>query len=103
VLLNSDGGRLKVERLDADGKLCKIDNIVSAFSRLRKETKIKKQLKLIRKTSATLLKSGKNFSGVDAIFLGHSPRSVADRHYAQVPQALFDEAVKWLGVQYGVK
>ena len=103
VLVNSDGGRLKVEMLDANGKLCKIDNVASAFSRLRRAAKIKKPLKLIRKTSATLLKSGKQFPGVEVVFLGHSPRSVADRHYAQVPQALLDNAIEWLGKQYGVK
>ena len=102
VLVNDAGGHLKVESLDANGKLCKIDNIVSAFSRLKREVGIKKPLKLIRKTSATLLKSGKQFSGVEAVFLGHAPRSVADRHYAQVPQVLLDAAIKWLGKQYGV-
>ena len=101
-MVNDAGGHLKVESLDANGKLCKIDNIVSAFSRLKREVGIKKPLKLIRKTSATLLKSGKQFSGVEAVFLGHAPRSVADRHYAQVPQALLDAALKWLGKLYGV-
>jgi hypothetical protein len=103
VLVNSEGGTLKVENLDAGGKLSKIDNVVSAFSRLKRRVKITKPLKLIRKTSATLLKSDKKFPGVEVVFLGHSPRSVADRHYAQVPQALLDEAIKWLGKQYGVK
>lgn len=103
VLVNSEGGTLKVENLDAGGKLSKIDNVVSAFSRLKRRVKIKKPLKLIRKTSATLLKSDKKFPGVEVVFLGHSPRSIADRHYAQVPQALLDEAIKWLGKQYGVK
>lgn len=103
VLVNQDGGPLKVEALDAAGKLLKIDNVASAFSRLRRLTEINKPLKLFRKTSATLLRSAKEYSGVEVLFLGHSPRSVSDRHYAQPPQALLDEAVTWLGKQYGIK
>jgi hypothetical protein len=34
-------------------------------------------------------------------FLGHSPRTVADRHYVVPPQELLDEAVTWLGRQLG--
>lgn len=103
VLTNDDGGPLKVEVLDSTGKLQKIDNVASAFARLRRKVGIPKPLKLFRKTSATLLKSSKQFSGVETLFLGHSPRTVSDRHYSQAPQALLDEALVWLGKQYGIK
>lgn len=103
VLLNAAGGRLKVEELDADGRLRKIDNISTAFNRLKRLVKLTKPLKTFRKTSATLLRGEKGFTGVEDLFLGHAPRSIADRHYAQVPQALLDEAIAWLGGQYGVK
>jgi hypothetical protein len=35
-------------------------------------------------------------------FLGHSAKSIADRHYAAESQALLAEAVEWLGREYGV-
>lgn len=27
---------------------------------------------------------------------------MADKHYAKVPQDLFDEAIRWLGNEYGL-
>ena len=103
VFLNETGGHLKVEKLDHAWKLKNIDNITSAFNRLKRLTKIKKPLKLFRKTSASLLRGKQDFSGVEILFLGHAPRTIADRHYAQAPQLLLDNAIKWLGTQYGVK
>lgn len=103
VLTNTGGGRLKVEELDGQGKLRKIDNVSTAFNRLKRAAKISMPLKAFRKTSATLLRGEKGFNGVEDLFLGHAPRTMSDRHYAQVPQALLDEAVAWLGKQYGVK
>jgi hypothetical protein len=35
------------------------------------------------------------------LFLGHSPKTTAEKHYIKVPQDLFDDAVRWLGKQYG--
>lgn len=103
VLTNAGGGRLKVEKLDGNGKLLKIDNVSSAFNRLKRATKISKPLKAFRKTSATLLRGERLFTGVENLFLGHSPRTMSDRHYAQVPQALLDEAIAWLGKQFGTE
>jgi integrase len=100
VLLNADGGPLKVEVLSTDNKLQKIDNIASAFNRLRRATKITKPSKLFRKTSASFLRSNKEFAGVEVLFLGHAPASTSDRHYTLAPQKLLDEAVAWLGTQY---
>lgn len=100
VLVNHDGGPLKVETLDDSGKLKKIDNVASAFARLKRSTGVKKPLKYFRKTSANLLKSNKEFRGLEALFLGHSPATVEERHYTQAPQQLLNEAIMWLGTQY---
>jgi len=102
ALTNEHGGPLKVEALGAGGKLEKIDNVASAFARLRRKTKIAKPPKLLRKTSASLLKSNKEFAGIEVLFLGHAPDTIADRHYAQAPQQTLDEAIVWLGEQYRV-
>jgi len=103
VLLNRKGAPLKVERLDENGKLQKIDNIASDYNRLRKRTGIKKPLKYFRKTSSTLIKSNKDYRGLEGLFLGHAPATVEERHYTQAPQKLLDEAIIWLGHQYGVE
>ena len=62
-----------MERIDDEGKLKKIDNVASAFARLKRKNGIRKPLKYFRKTSATLLKSNKDYRGLDVLFLGHAP------------------------------
>jgi integrase len=55
----------------------------------------------VRKMAATLLGSHPAHGRYVQHFLGHSPGSIADRHYARIDQAAFDEAVTWLGRQLG--
>ena len=92
-----------MERIDDEGELKKIDNVASAFARLKRKTGIKKSPKYLRKTSATLLKSNKDYRGLDVLFLGHAPATVAERHYTQAPQQLLNDALAWLGQQYGIE
>lgn len=86
---------------ESDGKLSKADGIASCYAHLKEKTKIKAPLKLIRKTSASLIESHKEYGRYKSHFLGHSPRSIADKHYAAPSVPLFDEIVNWLGQQYG--
>lgn len=102
ALLNQGGGHLKVERLDENGKYYKVDNIATAYNRLKCAQKIDKPLKFLRRTSATLLKSASEWRGLETLYLGHSPRSIEERHYTQAPQELLSDAIKWLGKQYGI-
>jgi hypothetical protein len=103
VLLNDNGGPLKIDKLcEGDDSQKKIDNVASAYSRLRRQTKIAKPLKVFRKTSSTLIRGNKNYATLADMFLGLAPTSIADRHYAGVPQAMLDEAILWLGEQYGI-
>lgn len=74
----------------------------SAYFRLRHELGIDKPLKLFRKTSASLLKSNPKYSELDQLFLGLSPRAVADRHYSQPPMQLLCEGTRWLAEVYGI-
>ena len=102
VLLNANGSPIWTEKNEDGGKFRKSDNIKSAFDRLRKKTGINKPPKSLKKTSATLLRNNKDFSGLESLFLGHAPRSMADKHYAGVPRELLDQAVTWLGQEYGL-
>lgn len=103
VLVNKDGGPLKFEVTSSDGKLSKTDNIASAYSRLKRRVKIDKPLKYLRKTSASLLKSNNDFRGLEGLFLGHAPATMEERHYTQAPQEILNQAIVWLGSQYGIK
>jgi hypothetical protein len=58
--------------------------------------------KLLRKTSATMLGSHANYGRYAHYFLGHKANNVADAHYVRPSQVQFDEAVAWLGEQYGI-
>ena len=102
VLLNKNGEPLRTEKLTADGKYKKTDNIKNSMDRLKKKLGIKIPLKALKKTSASLLRNSERFSGLESLFLGHSPRSMAHQHYAQVPQDLLDAGIQWLGEQYGI-
>ncbi|HEY1067804.1 MAG TPA: hypothetical protein VGE52_16900, partial [Pirellulales bacterium] len=99
VLVNRDGGPLKFEELRGK-KLVKIDNVNSAYDRLRRRLKFTKPLKALKKTSASLIRDHKNYTSLESLFLGHASRSVAHRHYAKEPQTLLDDAIAWLGRQY---
>jgi integrase len=110
VLLNADGGQLQTERFNEDGKYMKSDNIQTAYFRLCSGKELRKKLpkksikplKMLRKTSPSHLENSK-YASCARWFLGHAPRSVADRNYIAPPQDYFDEAIKWLGRQYGIK
>jgi integrase len=60
----------------------------------------KRPLKLLRKTSATLLADHRSYKNYVPVYLGHVPTTMADRHYAKYSQREFDEAIEWLRQQY---
>lgn len=50
-------------------------------------------------SAASLIRSGKKFSGIEGLLLRHAPDTDTDRHYVQAPQQTLDEAIAWLGRQ----
>jgi integrase len=97
ALLTRDGKRLVRQDL-CEGKIKLCDCIRQAWSYLNPS----KPPKHLRKTSATLLGSNKLYAGVAGLFLGHSPKSIADRHYVAPAQETLFEGLAWLGSIYGV-
>jgi integrase len=98
VLSNNAGKPLC--RWEANGRR---NAVQKSWENLQEHTGVKKPLKLLRKTSASTLAKHHTYGQFARLFLGHAPATVAERHYVAVPQQLFDEAVKWLATQYGVK
>lgn len=96
VLVNERGGSLKREELKADGKLAKVCNISTACKRLMTKTKIKRPIKLLRKTAASMLGKHKEHSHYAQHYLGHSPRTVAEKHYVRPSDEQFAKALAWL-------
>jgi len=100
VLLNENGGTILWDEVTESGKYRKNDNVKSAFDRLRRKTDIKKPLKSLKKTSATLIRGNPKYTSLESLFLGHSGKTIAHRHYAQPPQDLLDQAIGWLATEY---
>ena len=63
-----------------------------------------KQLKFLRKTGSTKIKSNREFMALDSLYLGHSWATVADKHYNAFDGQTYsplDEAIDWLGSEFG--
>jgi integrase len=105
VFLNKDGKPLKSDYIKTNGRRAQNDAIKNAFFRLTKRKDMMNalqgvSLKQLRASAASLLGSHPEFQRYAQHFLGHSPRSVADKHYVTPSQQQFDNAIKWLGEQY---
>jgi integrase len=100
--LLTESGRPWVRTEIQDGELIKADNIASNYVHLKKKLKgFRKPLKQLRKTAASLLEKHPDHSRYGWLFLGHSPRTVKDKHYVHPDQGRVDAAVLWLGQQLG--
>jgi integrase len=102
LLLNSNGEQLWRSWIGDDGKAKVVDNIASKYKRLVKDAD-RPTLKQLRKTSSNLLFNNKQFKNLHTLFLGHSPRTVAEINYVDPDDDTLDEAIEWLGEQYGIK
>ena len=100
VLTNENGEPLKIDGRRGD-RYFKNDNIASAFNRLRAKMGVQATPKQLRKAAATKLASHPEHSRYVPHFLGHSPRTIADKHYVKPSRPQFDKAIKWLAEQYG--
>jgi len=101
VLTSSTGSPLWTREIK-DGKRVKSDLVAQQWRRGRgpdNYTKPPLNLSDLRKVSATIIGGHKDYRELRHLFLGHSPKSIADRHYAAVPQQLFDECIDWLRTQ----
>jgi integrase len=103
---SGDGGQIAYTKIDpVTYKGCDVDLIDKAYRAHCRDSKIAKKnirsLKQIRATSATLIGHHKDFARYSQYFLGHAPRSVAEKFYIKPSQDQFDECVCWLGKHYG--
>jgi hypothetical protein len=75
-----------------EGKEHKKDLISKEWRKL----KLPIPAKAFRSIAATLIESNREYGSRVVYFLGHSPRTIRDRHYVAYDQALFDELLDWL-------
>jgi integrase len=103
VLLTESGKPWVRDWIGDDGKRKKTDSIKSNYVHVQRRLRFTKSMKLIRKTSATLIDRHETYGRLNDFFLGHAPRSVSEQNYnnREGPFELFDQAIAWLGQQYG--
>ncbi len=78
------------------------DSVHLAFQRLLTNLKLKtRPLLLFKKTSATLIEREFDLDRAQ-LFLGHAPRTIAEKHYIAGDDHRLDEPLLWLGKQYGL-
>jgi hypothetical protein len=99
--LLTTGKRLVEEWLDPDEKKLKSNDAVTmCYQRLQKKTGVRSPLGSIRKRSASLLESLKVYARFRDVFLGHAPKDLGEKHYAETAREMFDEAIRWLEGAY---
>lgn len=103
ALTNEDGGPLQRKWIDDAGKAHKTCNITSAVKRAIGRLGLDLSIAQLRKTSADLLYNHPTYRPWYQLFLGHSPRTVGEIYYARPNDATLDDAIQWLGTQYGIK
>jgi integrase len=107
VLLTESGQAYVRSTSREDSRARRADGITSRWAHLKKRLRKKRPgfsrtLKGIRATASTLLEGHETYGRFTQLFLGHAPRSIAEKHYVVPSQDLFDEAVRWLGEQLGL-
>lgn len=100
ALVTANGKPLVQETWRTDGSVRKNDTTHSAWVRLQQASGIEKPHKLLRKTGATLLNQHEGFARFVSLYLAHSPRGMAEQHYAQADQAGFQKSLEWLREQF---
>jgi hypothetical protein len=110
ALTNRAGGPLCVSKLVVENE--KTREVVWCSLRRRyhnmknaKPQFPKKQMKYLRKTGSSKLRSDRRFLSLDTVYLGHSWATIADKHYYAFdgqPYQPLDEAIEWLGQEFGI-
>ena len=110
ALTNRNGGPLCVSKLVAENGVTRESVWCSLRRRYGNMKNAKpnmpnKQLKYLRKTGSSKLRSDRRFLSLDSLYLGHSWVTIADKHYNTFdgqPYPPLDEAIEWLGEQFRI-
>jgi integrase len=101
LVLRTKSGQPWITKRQTNGVFNRSDNTKSVYRHLQEFTSTDKPIKLLRKTSSSLLDTHKDYGRYAGYFLAHSPTTVRDKSYVKPSQDQFDLAVAWLGSQYG--
>jgi integrase len=101
LVLRTKSGQPWLTKRLTEGKFNRTDNTKSVYRHLQSQSGISKPIKLLRKTSASLLDTHPSYGRYAGYFLAHSPTTIRDKSYVTPSQDQFDAALAWLGAQYG--
>jgi hypothetical protein len=101
LVLRTKSGQPWLTKRQTEGKFNRTDNTKSVYRHLQFRSGIPKPIKLLRKTSASLLDTHPSYGRYAGYFLAHSPMTIRDKSYVAPSQDQFDAALAWLGAQYG--
>jgi len=99
ALLHPDGLQWIVSET-IDGACVHRDRVSRALTKVAKTCGVQKQIRKLRNTSASTLGSHTQFKFYTQYFLGHSPKSMAEKYYLTPNNAEFFLALAWLREQY---
>lgn len=95
ALTSMDNTPLWEQRMGDKDDTAKKDMVAQQFKR----AECGLTLKAFRKIGATLIEGHATYGRYVSHYLGHSPKTVADKHYAAPSAALFDKVMTWLRSQ----
>jgi len=98
ALLNKAGKPLVYMKRTASGRVAKSDSIAKSARKMHPKVYVKR----LRKTSSALLEKHEHYGRYVDYFLGHAPRSLADKHYRPMSDEVFFQALDWLRQQYNI-
>ncbi len=111
ALMNRAGKPLRVSKLVVENGKTR-ETVFSSL--LRRYGQIKrakpelpnKRMDYLRKTGSSKLRGDRRFFSLDSLYLGHAWATIADKHYNAFdgqPYEPLDEAIQWLGEEFGIE
>ena len=103
IVLLTHTGKRWIEEHQGEASFNRSDKVRSAFRVYLAKAGVKKPSKMLRATGASKLAEHPQFKYFSQYYLGHSPRSVAEKHYVRPTDKEFFEALAWLERALGLR
>lgn len=103
IVLLTHTGKRWIQTAEPGPNWHRSDSIRSCFRNAMKAAGVNGSVKQLRATAATKLGSHRDYKSYAPYFLGHSPRTVADKHYVVPHEEEFFAALAWLETALGLK
>jgi len=103
IVLLTHTGKRWIEAHEGETGFNRSDKVRSAFRVYLAKGGVKKPSKMLRATGASKLAEHPQYKYFSQYYLGHSPRTVAEKHYVRPTDKEFFEALAWLEGALGLR